>query len=235
LTAVESYLTSVPYSVTTFSSGSHALEALTSKAAALPDLIVSDVNMPGLSGLELLRSIRSSPSPALSTVPVVLLTARGMTEDRIEGYKAECDGYVSKPFDPEELRVVVEVLLKRRRSGGGSSGGVKAASGKEASIESVQESIEELKALMLDRSVGGGAAAFSGGAAGVDNAPPFLLTPKESMVLRHISEGLMNKEIAPKMGISVRSVERHVTNLLEKSGARSRTELLAWAYERGWV
>lgn len=88
LTAVESYLTSVPYSVTTFSSGSHALEALTSEAAALPDLIVSDVNMPGLSGLELLRSIRSSPSPALSTVPVVLLTARGMTEDRIEGYKA---------------------------------------------------------------------------------------------------------------------------------------------------
>ena len=92
----------------------------------------------------------------------------------------------------------MEVLLKRRRSGGGSSGGVKAASGKEASIESVQESIEELKALMLDRSVGGGAAAFSGGAAGVDNAPPFLLTPKESMVLRHISEGLMNKEIGEK-------------------------------------
>ena len=144
LSAVSSYLESIPYTVTSFPCGTTALEALdatTKSGSNLPALIISDVNMPEMSGLELLRSVRSHPSRSLSGLPFILLTARGMTEDRIEGYKAECDGYISKPFDPEELRAVVESLLKRKRGGGGG--------GEEASIESVQESLEELKEVSL--------------------------------------------------------------------------------------
>ncbi|MEE2879441.1 MAG: response regulator [Pseudomonadota bacterium] len=73
------------------------------------DLVVLDVMMPGESGLELLQSARSD---GLRT-PVLLLTARGETADRIEGLKAGADDYLAKPFEPEELSLRVGAILRR--------------------------------------------------------------------------------------------------------------------------
>ena len=73
------------------------------------DLVVLDVMMPGESGLELLQSARSD---GLQT-PVLLLTARGETADRIEGLKAGADDYLAKPFEPEELSLRVGAILRR--------------------------------------------------------------------------------------------------------------------------
>lgn len=74
------------------------------------DLLILDVMMPGLSGFELTEQVR-----AASNVPILLLTARGETADRIEGFERGADDYLPKPFDPEELLVRLRALLRRAK------------------------------------------------------------------------------------------------------------------------
>ncbi|MNM44193.1 Transcriptional regulatory protein QseB [compost metagenome] len=75
------------------------------------DLIILDLGLPGLPGLEVLAQWRAS---GLST-PVLILTARGSWAERIEGLKAGADDYLSKPFHPEELQLRIQSLLRRAR------------------------------------------------------------------------------------------------------------------------
>lgn len=74
------------------------------------DLLILDVMMPGESGLDLTKSVRDA-----SHVPILLLTARGLAEDRIEGLERGADDYLSKPFEPRELVLRVNALLRRAR------------------------------------------------------------------------------------------------------------------------
>ena len=69
----------------------------------LPDAIISDIRMPGTDGLELLSQIRQNV--VWARIPVILLTAKGLTTDRVAGYQAGADAYLIKPFVPEELFV----------------------------------------------------------------------------------------------------------------------------------
>jgi DNA-binding response OmpR family regulator len=73
-----------------------------------PDLVVLDVMLPGIDGLELCRWIRSS-----SRLPVIMLTARGEESDRIVGLELGADDYVTKPFSPRELAARVRTVLRR--------------------------------------------------------------------------------------------------------------------------
>ncbi|MGX5219500.1 MULTISPECIES: response regulator transcription factor [Pseudomonas] len=75
------------------------------------DLIILDLGLPGLPGLEVLQQWRSG---ALAT-PVLILTARDSWSDRIAGLKAGADDYLSKPFHPEELQLRIQALLRRAR------------------------------------------------------------------------------------------------------------------------
>jgi two-component system, OmpR family, phosphate regulon response regulator OmpR len=74
------------------------------------DLMILDVMMPGESGFDLTKSVR-----AASNIPILLLTARGLPEDRIEGLELGADDYLSKPFEPRELLLRVGALLRRTR------------------------------------------------------------------------------------------------------------------------
>jgi two-component system, OmpR family, response regulator ResD len=78
--------------------------------ASRPALVVLDVMLPGISGLELCQWIRAN-----STLPVILLTARGEEADRIVGLELGADDYVTKPFSPRELAVRVRNVLRRTR------------------------------------------------------------------------------------------------------------------------
>ena len=73
------------------------------------DLVILDVMMPGEDGLSLLKSVREQRS----TTPVILLTARGLPAERIEGLKLGADDYLPKPFEPEELTLRIGSILKR--------------------------------------------------------------------------------------------------------------------------
>ncbi len=79
-------------------------------AALVFDLAILDIMMPGEDGLSLLSAIRETDD-----TPVILLTARGMAEDRIDGLKRGADDYMAKPFEPEELALRVAAVLKRAR------------------------------------------------------------------------------------------------------------------------
>ncbi len=85
------------------------VRALESAARVRPDLVVLDLMLPGLDGLEVCRRLRS----AEPDLPVVMLTARGEEEDRIAGLEVGADDYVVKPFSPRELALRVASVLRR--------------------------------------------------------------------------------------------------------------------------
>lgn len=91
--------------ITTASSGEEALSLISVK---IPEVVITDVMMPGIDGFELLQEIR-----AVSKVPVLMLTARGEAEDRFAGFELGADDYLVKPFLPKELLLRVEAIMKR--------------------------------------------------------------------------------------------------------------------------
>lgn len=80
----------------------------------VPDLIITDLMMPGMDGLELCRRIRSNY--VVNHIPIVIVTAKISDQERIKGFEAGADAYLAKPFNVDELRTVVERLLDRQRS-----------------------------------------------------------------------------------------------------------------------
>ena len=81
-----------------------------------PNLILLDIMMPELNGLQLCKMVRSDPK--MNTIPIIFLTARGEVEDRIMGLESGGDDYISKPFNTKELLLRVANILNRNQSGG---------------------------------------------------------------------------------------------------------------------
>jgi DNA-binding response OmpR family regulator len=101
------YLEHEGFSVVTAADGRSALDL--ARAEPAPDLLVLDVMLPGLDGLEVCRRLRAE-----SDVPIIVVTARTSEEDRLEGLELGADDYVSKPFSPRELVARVRAVLRRR-------------------------------------------------------------------------------------------------------------------------
>jgi DNA-binding NarL/FixJ family response regulator len=208
--SVQAYLEDSGYQVQTAAGAKDAWEILQRDQ---PDLVISDLMMPQVDGHQFLKQMRDDPR--FLSMPVVFLTARGMKSDRISGYQAGCDAYISKPFDPEELVAIVKNILQRRADSSGSGG---------AEVEGIAKQIAaELKGM------------FGSGSAIVTTPPPINIdfTPREQSVLDLVAAGLMNKEIARQLETSVRNVEKYVSRLFSKTGTNSRTELVRYALEHG--
>lgn len=105
------------YRVRTAPDGPEALRAVESQ---MPDLVVLDLMLPGLSGLDVLKELRRRPET--QSLPVILLTALREERDRIEGLKVGADDYLSKPFSPEELILRVRAVLRRVAQPGAAEG-----------------------------------------------------------------------------------------------------------------
>ena len=88
-------------------------EADTRLKERVPDLVVLDWMLPGLSGIELCRRLRTRPES--KALPIIMLTARGEESDRIRGLETGADDYVTKPFSPRELMARVQAVLRRVR------------------------------------------------------------------------------------------------------------------------
>lgn len=104
-TLLKRYLSENGYRTSVAKDGAEARELM---GAVDFDLLILDVMMPGLTGFDLTEKIR-----AASNVPILLLTARGLPEDRIEGLERGADDYLSKPFEPRELLLRINALLRR--------------------------------------------------------------------------------------------------------------------------
>ena len=92
------------------------LAQLQNPAVALPELVILDLMLPDMDGLEVCRRIRALPSAA-AQVPVLMLTAKGDPMDRIVGLEMGADDYLPKPFEPRELLARIRAVLRRRTSG----------------------------------------------------------------------------------------------------------------------
>jgi DNA-binding response OmpR family regulator len=90
------------------------VEALKTLRRYRPDIVILDILMPGMSGLEVCRYLRTDPNT--SDLPIIFLTARGQEQDRIEGLRAGADDYLSKPFNLEELILRVKAVLRRAQT-----------------------------------------------------------------------------------------------------------------------
>jgi len=95
-----------------------AEKALQALAETIPDLILLDWMLPGISGVELARRLKNDESYA--DLPIILLTARGEEEDKIRGLEIGADDYITKPFSPKELVARIKAVSRRSNKSSGS-------------------------------------------------------------------------------------------------------------------
>ena len=98
-------------------SGLECLQPVDGSPAELPDLVILDLMLPDMDGLEVCRRIRAM-SGAVAQVPVLMLTAKGDPMDRIIGLELGADDYLPKPFEPRELLARIRAILRRKGSDG---------------------------------------------------------------------------------------------------------------------
>ena len=204
--SISDYLEIAGYWALTAEDGNKALEMVSQYK---PHLLITDITMPGLDGYELVRLVRQQP--LLRLLPVIFLTGRANTEERIRGYQLGCDLYLPKPFELEELGAVVRNLLDRSqlietewRS--------RLPAEREVAVSSDPE--------LLVR---------------VPHLPGLDLTQREQEVLNVLTEGLSNAQIGDRLHLSPRTVEKYVSSLLRKTETNNRAELLRYAMQRGLV
>lgn len=198
-TALIRYLQNRGYSVVDAKSGMEALIAIEQNP---PDLIVSDVMMPEMDGLEFCRRLRATRSGQL--IPFIFLSSRSEVDARIQGHQMGADDYLVKPFEPKELVAKIESQLDRSRR-----------------IHS------EIIRLMQQASVAPEPAALP-------SLLPLPLTPAEEKVFWEVIQGFTNKQIGDRLFVSPRTVQTHLSNILSKLQLESRSQLIRYAYERGY-
>ena len=194
LRAVAACLRAEGFDVVTARSGA---EALVRVAESVPDLVVSDIRMPGMDGYQLARQLRASPRTALT--PVVFLTAKDETADRIEGFRSGVDAYLVKPFEPDELVAVIRNILDRVRRTHAEIARLVGASQTDAARDDFHDEA---------------------------------LTEAEERVAAAVARGLSNKEIAAEFGVSVRTVENHISRILAKKNFANRVEIARHVLDR---
>ena len=204
--AISTFLEAAGYSVVAAENG---VEGLKLVGQCQPHLIVTDVTMPQMDGYELIRQVRLRP--ALRLLPVVFLTARAETQDRIRGYQLGCDVYLPKPFELQELGVIVRNLLERLQM-----------------IELEWRSHNpSTPALASETTVAASTIPLT--------QVKFTFTPREQQVLALLADGLSNGQIGDRLHLSPRTVEKHVSSLLNKTDTNNRSELLRFAVDHHLV
>ena len=279
--AVGRYLYDSGYTVTACADAEALLELLTSASSGrmesdnmptkLPAVIICDIRMPGkgMNGLELLDLLKNpdakvkvtSPSKDLDFVrsqwrriPVILLTAKSLTQDRIEGFRKGADVYLPKPFAPEELLSIVDNLI--RRMDALSGGRVDGTGEKKATLRDVKSDIIDIKAKLRStkekkkendrpkRLEQANASAIVprkkderfGYQSEIEELKSQVqVSDVETEILLLLSEGNTNGEIAETMGYTTAKVGKIISNMYAKTFTKTRTELVRWAIKMGYV
>lgn len=218
--AISDYLEAAGYLVVAAENGQQALKCVED---CQPHLLITDITMPQMDGYELVRLVRQRP--AFRLLPVIFLTARTNTEERIRGYQLGCDVYLSKPFELSELGAIVRNLLERLQI-------IETEWRHARSSNTTEEGgVEAISTTFPDAF-----AARSPGASASLAMPPFLnLTQREQDVLKVLAGGLSNNQIGEYLHLSPRTVEKYVSSLLRKTDTSNRAELVRFAVDHHLV
>jgi DNA-binding NarL/FixJ family response regulator len=194
-------------------------EALALAAELRPDVILMDLRMPRVDGVEATRRLRA----AHPEIKVVVLTTYADDRSVIDALRAGALGYLTKDAGADEIRQALQ----------------RVASGQASLDPAVQKSLVEAIATGQAQPVSG---AWSGPTdqprqPAEPHAPasplPDGLTPREAEVLTLIAAGLSNAEIAERLFVSEATVKSHVNHMLPKIGARDRAQAVGYAYRHG--
>lgn len=220
--SIGDYLEMIGYLVVAAENGQEALKLVEDYQ---PHLIVTDITMPQMDGYELVSRIRQRPTSRL--LPVVFLTARNNTQERIRGYQAGCDVYLSKPFELQELGAVVRNLLERlqmierewrfARSDAARVYDTHVARDSHLSVKSHPDR-DEARNTALSIAI-----------------TALNLTRREHDVLKILSDGHSNSQIGEQLHLSPRTVEKYVSSLLRKTDTSNRAELVRFALDNRLV
>ncbi|MGB9678243.1 MAG: response regulator [Candidatus Ratteibacteria bacterium] len=166
-----------------------------------PDLIIMDLSMPRMNGMEAIREIKRISKET----KVVVLTVHKNEEYILATFKAGAEGYVLKDSSYKELMMAIQNVLKGKR--------FISPEISEKVLEGYIEGREKLK----------------------QKTSWDTLTPREREILKLIAEGYKNKEIAEELCISVKTVEKHRSNIMEKLNLHNAQALTTFAIEKGLV
>ncbi|MFM7612854.1 MAG: response regulator transcription factor [Synechococcales cyanobacterium] len=202
--AISDYLQLKGYDVLKAASGEMALTLVEEYQ---PHLVITDVMMPLMDGYELVRRLRQRP--ILRLLPVIFLTARHQTDDRIQAYKLGCDAFLSKPFELKEIGAVVQNLLER-------------------SLLIQSEWLLRSRIPPPPSPVGMPPGHDIGNCS---DSPPVDISSREEQVLQLLLNGLSNGQIGMHLYLSSRTVEKYVSSLFRKTNTNNRAELVRFALE----
>ncbi|MBU6186058.1 MAG: response regulator transcription factor [Synechococcales bacterium] len=202
--AISDYLQLKGYDVLKAASGEMALTLVEEYQ---PHLVITDVMMPLMDGYELVRRLRQRP--ILRLLPVIFLTARHQTDDRIQAYKLGCDAFLSKPFELKEIGAVVQNLLER----------------------SLLIQSEWLLRSRIPPPPSPGGMPPGHDIGNCSDSPPVDISSREEQVLQLLLNGLSNGQIGMHLYLSSRTVEKYVSSLFRKTNTNNRAELVRFALE----
>jgi len=163
---------------------------------ARPDLVILDVMMPAMDGMTVLRRLRDN-----SSVPVLMLTARGEDSDRIAGLELGADDYLAKPFHPRELLLRIRAILKRSAQAGG------ATAGEQLSVGQLSLDPGQMKA-----TVAGKPLLLTGAEFRILEA--LMRDPGQAVSREYLTEYALGREHTPYD----RSLDTHISHLRSKIG-----------------
>ncbi len=189
--------------------GADGNEALRLMASLSPDLVLMDVNMPGVNGLQVTRQARAERHKAI----IIMLTAYDDSEQAVHALRAGAQAFCPKDVQPQRLLEVIRHVLRGHYVVGDQlfdQDGLAAWLEKRVTQAS-RPSVEE------------GQEIFSP------------LSPREMQILQYVTRGLSNKEIAKTLGISHQTVKNHMTAILHKLAVEDRTQAAVYALRHGWV
>ncbi|MEG3925538.1 MULTISPECIES: response regulator transcription factor [unclassified Microcoleus] len=227
--SITDYLEITGYSVIPAENGKEALGLV---EEFQPHLIVTDITMPQMDGYEFVRRVRTRP--AFRLLPVIFLTERTSTQERIRGYQMGCDNYLAKPFELQELGAVIRSLLDRYALIAQAPSHSPKPEPTPTEARSRANSQPEADFFTQKSNTGDSLRDSSASRPSPSqNAPS--LTQREREVLELLTEGLSNIQIGDRLHLSPRTVEKHVSRLFRKTDSNNRAELVRFAMEHHLV
>jgi DNA-binding NarL/FixJ family response regulator len=170
----------------------------------IPDCMLIDTAMPNDEGYKFIQSIKQNKK--FQYIPFIFLTTKGLTEDRIQGYRLGCAAYISKPFDPEELEAIMRNIIGRN----------------ENFLDYLVENyylIKQVKIKLIKKynSL-------------LMNDEKLVLTHQEQLILNQLLMGKTVTEVALNLNVSTRNIERYITRLFDKTQLKNSRKLKSFLW-----
>ncbi len=184
-------------------------EALLQAKQLIPDVMLLDINLPGMNGLQVARALKNT----LLEISIIMLTAYHDDQQVFHAIRAGASAYFPKDVSPRRLIEAVRLVHQGNYV-----------------VEDRVLSKPQVGQWLLEQ--------FKQAEAGVDGDLGSLmvpLSPREMEILQQIAQGKSNKEIAYELGISRQTVKNHMTNILRKLAVNDRTQAAIYALRRGWI